>query len=139
MNSVTARSTGAGRHRPHASVRRKRRLTAWFTDGELDAIKEAAGKAGMKPGAYLAKAGTDAAAAAAAAGGLPAAGVADVVDGMSGAMRALNRVGNNFNQAVARLHALGEHSPDLEASAAAVARAAARVERAVLWAARRLR
>ena len=138
MNSVTARSTGAGRHRPHARVRRRRRLTAWFTDGELDAIKEAAAKAGMRPGAYLATAGTDASAAAS-GGGPPDASVAVVVDAMSGAMTALNRAGNNFNQAVAKLHALGEHSPDLEASAAALARAAARVERAVLWAARRLR
>jgi hypothetical protein len=137
MNSVTARSTRTGRHRPHASVRRELRLTAWFTEPELEAIREAAAKAGMKPGAYLAKAGTDAAAAA--AGGPPASSVAGVVAGMSGAMTALNRVGNNFNQAVARLHALGEHSPDLEASAAAVARAAARVEQAVLSAARRLR
>jgi hypothetical protein len=135
MNSVTARSTGAGRHRPHASVRRTLRLTAWFTEPELEGIKEAAGKAGMKPGAYLAMVGTDAAAG---AGRLPATGAADVVAGMSDAVTAANKIGNNFNQAVARLHSLGEHSPDLEASAAAVARAVRRMEAATLRVAREL-
>lgn len=135
MNSVTARSTESGRHRPHASVPRTFRLAVLFTGPELEAIRAAAKKAGMKPGAYIAQAGTDAAA----AGGLSAARAADVVAGMSDAVTAANRVGRNFNQAVAKLHALGEHSPDLEASAAAVARAVTRMERAVLSAARRLK
>jgi hypothetical protein len=53
----------------------------------------------MAPAVYLAKVGTDAAAAA--GGGLSAATAADVVAGMSDAVTAANKIRNNFNQAVA--------------------------------------
>jgi hypothetical protein len=118
-------------------VRRQLRLTTWFDEKELEEIRAAAAAAGMAPAAYVAQAGTDTARAAA-AGRPPAGHVADVVAGMSDAVTAANRIGNNFNQAVARLHSLGEHSPGLEASAAAAARAVRRMEAATLRVAREL-
>jgi hypothetical protein len=119
-------------------VRRRHRLTAWYTEDELDKVRHAAAAAGMAPAAWLAKLGTSAAEGRA-EGAASAADVADAVAAMSGAAALARRLGYLFNQAVAKLNATGEHSPDLEASAAAVARAVRRMESATLRAARALR
>jgi hypothetical protein len=122
-------------------VRRQFRLTAWYTGDELDKVRRAAGAAGMAPAAWLAKLGTDAAEAA--AGGRPrattAAGAPDVIAVMSDATALARRLGYLFNQTVAKRNSTGEHSPGLEASAAAVVRAVRRMESATLTAARALR
>ena len=64
--------------------------------------------------------------------------VVDAAADMSDATEVARRIGYLFNQAIAKLHALGEHSPDLEASAAVVARAVRRMEAATLKTAREL-
>ncbi len=115
-------------------MRRERRLTVWYSETELAAVRRAAAGRKMAPAAWLAKLGTDAA-----AGRILTADVADVADGMSEATEVARKNGYLFDQAVARLHTLGEHSADLEASAAVVARAVARMEAATLKAARALR
>jgi len=141
---MARRSAAPGSRRRHGEVRRRRRLTAWFTETELEAVRRAAAGRKMAPAAWLAKLGTDAAgtdaAGAGEAGGRPLAGdVAAAVAGMSDATEVARKIGYLFNQAVAKLHTLGEHSPGLDASAAVVARAVARMEAATLKTARELR
>lgn len=133
---MARKSTAPGSKRPHAAVRRQLRLTVSFTEEELEAIRAAAKAAGMEPGAWLAKTGTDAAAAS--VGAAPPSTAADVVDSMESARKTAAKIGYLFDQAVAKLHSTGQHSPDLEASAAAVARAVRRMEAATLRAAREL-
>ena len=53
-----------GRGGRHGDVRRRRRLTAWFTDAEIEKVRLEAARHGMAPAAWLAKLGTDAAGAA---------------------------------------------------------------------------
>ncbi len=53
---------------------------------------------------------------------------ADAVAAMEDETRVARKIGYLFDQAVAKLHTLGEHSPDLEASGAAAARAVHRIE-----------
>jgi len=141
------RSAAPGSRRPHGDVRRQRRLTAWFTDAEIEKIRLEAARHGMAPAAWLAKLGTDTAGAdtAGAAGGGEAGdrpvaqSAADAAAGMAKATEAARKIGNLFNQAVAALHSTGVHSPALEAYAALVARAVRRMESATLRAARELR
>jgi hypothetical protein len=56
---------GAGSRRRHGDVRRRHRLTAWYTGDELEKIRRAAAVAGITPAAWLEKFGTDNAEAAA--------------------------------------------------------------------------
>jgi hypothetical protein len=139
------RSAAPGSRRPHGDVRRRRRLTAWFTEAELEKIRLEAARHGMQPGAWLAKLGTDTASAATGdgeAGGRPlalAGAAADAAADMSAATEVARKIGYLFNQAVAALHSTGVHSPALEASAASVARAVRRMEAATLRTARELR
>jgi hypothetical protein len=93
----------------------------------------------MAPAAWLAKLGTDAAGGGEAGGRALAGEVVAAAADMSDAIEVARRIGYLFNQAIAKLHALGEHSPDLEASAAVVARAVRRMEAATLKTARELR
>ena len=133
-------STAPGSRRRHGDVRRQFRLTAWYTRDELEKVRYAAAAAGMAPAAWLAKLGTSAAEAAAGGrAGAAAADAPDVVAAMSQATSLARRLGYLLNQAVAKLNATGEHSADLEACAAAVARAVHRMESATLTAARALR
>jgi hypothetical protein len=139
MISMARRSTAPGSKRRHGDVRRTHRLTIWYTEDELEAVRAEAAKHGMAPAAYLAKLGTDTAAAAAAGrAGIPAS-APDVIAAIADAAGLARRLGYLLNQPVARLNATGEHSPDLEAAAAAVARAVTRMEAAALRAARVLR
>jgi hypothetical protein len=121
-------------------VRRQFRLTAWYTGDEREKVRRAAAAAEMAPGARLAKLGTDAAEAAAGGrAGAAVAGAPDVIAAMSDATALARRLGYLLDQAVAKRNSAGEHSPGLDASAAAVARAVRRMESATLTAARALR
>ncbi len=137
---MARRSTAPGSRRRHGNVRRQFRLTAWYTGDELEKIRYAAAAAGMAPAAWLAKLGTDAAEAAASErAGAAAADASDVIAAMSHATSLARRLGYLFSQALAKLNSTGEHSPDLDGSAAIVARAVRRMESATLRAARALR
>jgi hypothetical protein len=121
-------------------VRRRRRLTAWYTEDELEKVRRAAAAAGMAPAAWLAKLGTSAAEAAAdGRAGAGAADASDVIAAISDAAALARRLGYLSTQAVAKLNSTGEHCPGLEGSAAIVARAVRRMESAALRAARALR
>jgi len=136
------RSAAPGSRRPHGDVRRQRRLTAWFTEAEIEKIRLEAARHGMAPAAWLAKLGTDAAS----VPGSREAGdrslaksAADAAADMSEATEVARKIGHLFNQAVAALHSTGVHSPALEARGASVARAVRRMEAATLRTARELR
>lgn len=129
-------SRAPGSKRRHGDARRDRKVTALFNDGELAALRAEAARRGMMPAAMLAQLGTDAAAGRIGAG---PDGAADVVAAMSTSTSLARRLGYLLNQAVARLHATGEHSPTLDASADAVARSVAQMEADTLRAARLLR
>jgi hypothetical protein len=138
------RSAAPGSRRPHGDVRRRRRLTSWFTEAEIEKIRLEAARHGMAPAAWLAKLGTDTAGAGGGGGGeagdRPLTGsAADAAAGMSEATEVARKIGYLFDQAVAALHSTGVHSPRLEASGAAVARAVRRMESATLRTARELR
>jgi hypothetical protein len=116
-------------------VRRRFRLTAWYTEDELEKVRHAAAADGMAPAAWLAKLGTNAAEAAAGGrAGAAAADASDLIAAISDAAALARRLG----YAVAKLNSTGEHSPDLEGSAI-VARAVRRMESAALRTARALR
>jgi hypothetical protein len=139
---MARRSAAPGSRRPHGDVRRQRRLTSWFTEAEIEKIRLQAARHGMAPAAWLAKLGTDTADS---PGGGEADGApvtksaADAAADMSEATEVARKIGYLFNQSVAALHSTGEHSPALEASGAAVARAVRRMEAATLKTARELR
>ncbi len=136
------RSAAPGSRRPHGHVRRQRRLTAWFTEAEIEEIRLEAARHGMQPAAWLAKLGTDAASVPGSreAGDRPLAkSAADAASDMSEATEVARKIGGLFNQAVAALHSTGVHSPALEARGASVARAVRRMEAATLRTARELR
>ncbi len=141
------RSAAPGSRRRHGDVRRQRRLTAWFTDAEIEKIRSEAARHGMAPAAWLAKLGTDVAGADTAgapgggeAGDRPLAqSAADAAADMSKATEVARMIGYLFNQAVAALHSTGVYSPALEARGASVARAVRRMEAATLRTARELR
>jgi hypothetical protein len=141
------RSAAPGSRRPHADVRRRRRLAALFTEAELEKIRLEAARHGMMPAAWLAKLGTDVAGAVEGgeaeggeAGDRPLAkSAADAAAGMSEATEVARKIGYLFDQAVAALHSTGVHSPALEARGASVARAVRRMEAATLRTARELR
>lgn len=136
------RSAAPGSRRRHGDVRRQRRLTAWFTEAELEEIRLEAARQKMAPAAWLAKLGTDTAGAAGGgeAGDRPVTpSAADAAAGMGEATEVARKIGHLFNQAVAGLHSTGVHSPALEASGASVARAVRRMEDATMRTGRELR
>jgi hypothetical protein len=135
------RSAAPGSRRRHGDGRRQRRLTAWFSDLEIEKVRSEAARHGMAPAAWLAKLGTDVAGAAGGGedgGHLLARSAADAAADMSEATEVARKIGYRFNQAVDALHSTGEHSPGLEASGATVARAVRRMEAATLRTAREL-
>ena len=86
----------------------------------------------MLPAAWLAKLGTDTAAAAVGQAGAALAGAADVVAAMSAATSQARRLIYLFDHPVA-LHAIGEHPPDRAALGRAVRRMEAETIRAARW------
>ena len=141
LSGMARRSAAPGSRRRHGDVRRRHRLTAWFSAAEIDAVRLEAARHGKAPAAWLAKLGTDAAGAAVdgeAGGRALAVDAADAAADMSEATEVARKIGYLFNQAVAALHSTGEHSPGLEASGAAVASAVRRMESATLRTAREL-
>jgi hypothetical protein len=131
---MARRALAPGSKRPHSDTPRRHRIAVSLNDREFDAVRSMAAARGMTPGACLARLGTDAA-----YGRLLSASQADAVDRMGEAAVAANRIGGLLNQAVRRLHSTGLHSPDVDAAARMAAAAVARVQEAVLKAARELR
>jgi hypothetical protein len=104
----------SGRDRRHQSPRRRRSITAAFTDAEYEALAAAARRVGLTPTGFCAQAAL-AAAVAPANDAAPLLGADPEVEALSEAQAelatlrtALVRVGTNLNQAVAALNATGE-------------------------------
>jgi hypothetical protein len=102
-------SVGAGR-RSRESERRRHKITVRLSEAELATLTAAAGRAGLALGAYIVRAGVDAAE-------HRAAPIAEVQrEALLELIRAVElayRVGVNLEQVVARLNATGEPGPDL--------------------------
>ena len=102
-------SVGAGR-RSRESERRRHKITVRLSEAELATLIAAAGRAGLALGAYIVRAGVDAAE-------HRAAPIAEVQrEALLELIRAVElayRVGVNLEQVVARLNATGEPGPDL--------------------------
>ena len=100
---------GQGSRRPRQQGRRYR-VHFSLTAGELAAVEEAAGRAGLARGAYAAQVVL------AAAGGTTAGPEAPAREALRELVRAsglVRRIGVNLNQAVAKLNATGQRSGDL--------------------------
>jgi hypothetical protein len=112
---LVARPAGvarSGRDRRHQSPRRRRTITAAFTDAEYDALAAAARRVGLTPTGFCAQAAVTATT-------LGSVGPADGVHPLAEALAqlqlelanvrtAVTRVGTNLNQAVAALNSRGE-------------------------------
>ncbi|AEB48021.1 hypothetical protein VAB18032_30289 (plasmid) [Micromonospora maris AB-18-032] len=106
------------------------RVTVRLSTEELAAVTANAAAARMAVAAYLAEAGAAPLVPAANAPDGPGETSALLVE-LMGVHRQVRGAATNLNQAVARLHATGEPAGDLAASAAYVARIAARVDELV--------
>ncbi|RAO26075.1 hypothetical protein ONO23_05478 [Micromonospora noduli] len=108
---------------------RVHRVTVRLSAAEMAAVEANAAAARMVTSAYLAEAGT--------APLVPApadpdgAEVGPLLVELMGAHRQVRGAAHNLNQAVARLHSTGEPGGDLAATAAYLARVAARVDELV--------
>jgi hypothetical protein len=99
-----------GRHRPHLFPARLHRLTPRFSDDELASIAAAAAAVGMTSTGFCAEAAVAAATGVppASAGSQDRQALASLQRQLFNAVTAVNRIGTNLNQAVARLNATGE-------------------------------
>jgi hypothetical protein len=118
-SELVARPAGvarSGRDRRHQSPRRRRSITAAFTDAEYAALAAAARRVGLTPTGFCAQAALAAATAPPMQGPV---GPGDGADPRAEALAqlqaeladlrtAVTRVGTNLNQAVAALNAQGE-------------------------------
>jgi hypothetical protein len=105
---------------------RGRTVRFGLSDGEFAELEAAAARAGMARGAFAAEA-----ALAAARGTISVAdgdGLRDVLAELVRLAGLVRRIGINFNQAVARLHATGQPSGDLAAYAAEIRRRSERLD-----------
>jgi hypothetical protein len=101
--------TGQGSRRPRQQGRRYR-VHFSLTAGELAAVEEAAGRAGLARGAYAAQVVL------AAAGGTSTGPESPAREALRELIRAsglVRRIGVNLNQAVAKLNATGQRPGDL--------------------------
>lgn len=115
------------RRRRHNAKPRRRWVTVRLSDEEYGTVLANAAAARLAVAAYLAEAGT-----------APMVPASDSTDGnvdagpllveLMGVHRQVRGAAHNLNQAVARLHSTGEPAGDLTASAAYLARVAARVD-----------
>ncbi|MEV4773073.1 hypothetical protein [Micromonospora humida] len=108
---------------------RVHRVTVRLSAAEMAAVEANAAAARMATSAYLAEVGTAPLVPAPAGGGGGEAG--PLLVELMGAHRQVRGAAHNLNQAVARLHSTGEPSGDLAATAAYLARVAARVDELV--------
>ncbi|WP_043726579.1 plasmid mobilization relaxosome protein MobC [Micromonospora maris] len=118
------------RRRHNDADPRVHRVTVRLSTEELAAVTANAAAARMAVAAYLAEAGAAPLVPAANAPDGPGETSALLVE-LMGVHRQVRGAATNLNQAVARLHATGEPAGDLAASAAYVARIAARVDELV--------
>ena len=116
-SELVARPAGvarSGRDRRHQSPRRRRNITAAFTDAEYAALAAAARRVGLTPTGFCAQAALAAAVAPTQTTTVPSLGADPRVEALAQAQvelatlrTAVVRVGTNLNQAVAALHATG--------------------------------
>lgn len=118
------------RRRRHNAKPRRRWVTVRLSDEEYGTVMANAAAARLAVAAYLAEAGT--------APMVPADGRADgaadtgpLLVELMGVHRQVRGAAHNLNQAVARLHSTGEPAGDLAATAAYLARVAARADELV--------
>jgi hypothetical protein len=99
-----------GRHRTHIFPARPHRLTPRFSDDEYAHVAAAAAAVGMTPTGFCAEAAVAAATGTppASAGSQDRQALATLQRQLFDAVTAVNRIGTNLNQAVARLNAVGE-------------------------------
>lgn len=132
---------GAGtRHRRHLYPSRPHRAFVRLSDHEYDLIAAAAARSGVRLASWIGRVATAAAsesvtgeakvATTAGASVGEAALQADIHAELIAARRAVDHIGVNLNQAVARFHALGEPPAHLELLAARVEAAVERLEQA---------
>jgi hypothetical protein len=126
-----------GSRRGHAGEPRTVAVKVLFTPGELDKIREAAARDHMAPAAWLGRLGS------AAARTSPAEAVAGwqlaaVLRELDGPVRLASRCGVLLDQAVARLHAIGQYDEQLTDNADSVATAVRQMKTVILRAARKL-
>lgn len=108
---------------------RVHRVTVRLSEAEMAAVEANAAAARMATSAYLAEAGS--APLVPAAGPDGAAETGPLLVELMGVHRQVRGAAHNLNQAVARLHSTGEPAEDLAATAAYLARVAARVDELV--------
>ncbi|SCL43834.1 mobilisation protein (MobC) [Micromonospora citrea] len=108
---------------------RVHRVTVRLSEAEMAAVEANAAAARMATSAYLAEAGS--APLVSAAGPDGAAETGPLLVELMGVHRQVRGAAHNLNQAVARLHSTGEPAGDLAATAAYLARVAARVDELV--------
>lgn len=124
---------GANRHRRRAHSdddKRVHRVTVRLSEAEMAAVLANAAAARMATSAYLAEAGT-APLVPAPSEQNGAAEAGPLLVELMGVHRQVRGAAHNLNQAVARLHSTGEPAGDLAATAAYLARVAARVDELV--------
>lgn len=122
-------NTPPPRRRERARTRRPNRVTVTLTDGELTEYKAAAKREEMAVGAFLARAGLDAAR----GRDIPAsAALRDALTETRKAAALTRQIGVLLNQAVAALHAIGKPVDSLEPIARVAERRLERLDEAVL-------
>ncbi len=119
-----------GRHRTHMFPARPHRLTPRFSDDELARIAAAATAVGMTPTGFCAEAAVAAATGSppASAGGQDRQALVVLQRQLFDAVTAVNRIGTNLNQAVARLNATGEAPAWLDRAVALCLRSVDRLD-----------
>lgn len=135
VNVARTSVAGIGR-RGRCQARRTHIVKIRLSDEEQAAVEEAAGRVGLTAGAFLARAGVDAA-------GHRGAAVSEAQREALGELirvaGLVRRAGVNLNQAVTRLNATGAAGPDLAPAAAYCLRVVRRVDEAAAVIRRSLR
>jgi len=128
--------TSAPRYRrPRSASRRSNRVAVKYNDDEMAAVEDAAARDGLAVGAYLARAGIDAATGRA----IPASRMQlDALKALQDANELARRAGRLFNQSVARLNSTGAAGPEFRRYADNVARAVRALEDTSIAAARKI-
>jgi hypothetical protein len=133
---VTHASVNGGGRRARGSQCREYVIKVKLSAAEKESLAAAAGRAGLAPAAYLARAGLDAAEHRA----VPVPVLwRDMLAEMVHASGLVRRAGVNLNQAVAKFNATGQPGPDLEPSVAYCLRVARHLDEVAVLVRRMLR
>lgn len=131
------RPAPTGRYRVHRESARTRAVKVLYGDDELDVVRRAAARAGLRPSSFVA-----AAALATATGGQVPAGAAsdrEVLSELLLTRLAVRQYGTNINQIAAALNSQGQETPLwLSTAIAGAERTLARLDEAAEQLARRL-